>query len=70
MVQAPLASRERVFSDSEIYSNVFPRGRLVQFSRPREDVEARVRAMKEEFNEYRKTQNKSPSETDRLESLI
>jgi hypothetical protein len=70
MVQPRLSSRERVFSDSEIYSNVFPRGRLVQFSRPLEDVEARVRAMKKEFNEFRKTQNKSPSDSDRLESLI
>lgn len=66
-----LTSRERVFSDSEIYSNVFPRGRLVQFSRPLEDEGARVNALKKEFNEYRRTQNKSPtSDSDRLESLI
>ena len=57
-------NRDRVFSDSEIYSNVFPR-RGLQI-----DVEARVRAMKKEFNEYRKTMNKSPIEADRLESLI
>ena len=57
-------NRDRVFSDSEIYSNVFPR-RGLQI-----DVEARVRAMKKEFNEYRKTMNKSPLEADRLESLI
>lgn len=58
-------NRDRVFSDSEIYSNVFPRRRLQQ------DVEARVRAMKKEFKEYRKTRNISPNEdSDRLESLI
>ena len=58
-------NRERVFSDSEIYSNVFPRRRLQM------DVEARVRAMKKEFKEYRKTRNISPTEDgDRLESLI
>jgi hypothetical protein len=58
-------NRERVFSDSEIYSNVFPRRRLAM------DVEARVRAMKKEFKEYRKTRNISPNEdSDRLESLI
>ena len=58
------SQRERVFSDSEIYSNVFPRRRLQL------DVEARVRAMKKEFNEFRKTQNVSPNDSDRLESLI
>ena len=52
MVQA---NRDRVFSDSEIYSNVFPR-RGLQI-----DVEARVRAMKKEFKEYRETLNKSPA---------
>ena len=59
-------NRERVFSDSEIYSNVFPRRRLAM------DVEARVRAMKKEFKEYRKTRNISPNneDGDRLESLI
>ena len=58
-------NRDRVFSDSEIYSNVFPRRRLQM------DVEARVRAMKKEFKEYRKTRNISPDEDgDRLESLI
>ena len=57
-------TRERVLSDSEIYSNVFPRRRLQL------DVEARVRAMKKEFNEFRKTQNVSPNDSDRLESLI
>ena len=61
------ANRDRVFSDSEIYSNVFPRRPGLQI-----DVEARVRAMKKEFKEYRKTMNKSPAtdEPDRLESLI
>ena len=58
------SNRDRVFSDSEIYSNVFPRRRLQM------DVEARVRAMKKEFNEYRKNKNSSPNENDRLESLI
>ena len=58
------STRERVFSDSEIYSNVFPRRRLQL------DVEARVRAMKKEFKEFRKTQNVSPNDSDRLESLI
>ena len=58
------STRERVFSDSEIYSNVFPRRRLQQ------DVEARVRAMKKEFKEFRKSQNASPIDSDRLESLI
>ena len=58
------STRERVFSDSEIYSNVFPRRRLHL------DVEARVRAMKKEFKEFRQTQNVSPNESDRLESLI
>lgn len=62
----PQSTRERVFSDSEIYSNVFPRRRLQL------DVEARVRAMKKEFQEFRKSQNASPIDTDsdRLESLI
>ena len=58
------SNRERVFSDSEIYSNVFPRRRLQM------DVEARVRAMKKEFKEFRKSQNASPIDSDRLESLI
>jgi hypothetical protein len=62
--QLAQSNRERVFSDSEIYSNVFPRRRLQM------DVEARVRAMKKEFKEYRKTQNISPNDSDRLESLI
>ena len=57
-------NRDRVFSDSEIYSNVFPRRRL------QIDVDARVRAMKKEFNEYRKTLNSSPVDPERLESLI
>ena len=61
----PMVSSDRVFSDSEIYSNVFPRRGLQR------DVEARVRAMKQEFKEYRKTISKSPAEeSDRLESLI
>ena len=58
------SARERVFSDSEIYSNVFPRRRLQM------DVEARVRAMKKEFKEFRKSQNASPIDSERLESLI
>lgn len=49
---AELASKERVFSDSEIYSPVFPRGR----PGPLVDVSARVRAMKKEFAEYRNQQ--------------
>ena len=61
------AHRDRVFSDSEIYSNVFPRNRLQS---GHTDVEARVRAMKKEFKEFRKTQNVSPNDSDRLESLI
>eukprot|EP00095_Tigriopus_kingsejongensis_P006307 snap_masked-scaffold61_size441589-processed-gene-2.1 protein:Tk06307 transcript:snap_masked-scaffold61_size441589-processed-gene-2.1-mRNA-1 annotation:"protein turtle isoform x8" len=49
---ASLAQSERVFSDSEIYSPVFPRGR----PEPREDVHERVQAMKKEFQEYRQQQ--------------
>ena len=76
-------NRDRVFSDSEIYSNVFPRRGGLQI-----DVEARVRAMKKEFKEYRKTLNRPVSpppssgvppappaaapalDSERLESLI
>jgi hypothetical protein len=50
MVQ--MANRDRVFSDSEIYSNVFPR----RGARLALDVEARVRAMKREFQEFRQAQ--------------
>merc|ERR1719189_1966884 len=46
---ASCANRERVFSDSEIYSPVFPRGR----PEPRVDITARVLAMKKEFAEYK-----------------
>ena len=49
---ADLASKERVFSDSEIYSPCFPRGR----PGPAVDISARVRAMKAEFAEYRTQQ--------------
>jgi len=63
---ADLANKERVFSDSEIYSPVFPRGR----PGPLVDVSARVRAMKKEFAEYRnqqleeKQKQKSKSESE------
>jgi len=43
-------SEQRVFSDSEIYSPVFPRGR----PEPRVDVSARVEAMRKEFAEYQR----------------
>jgi hypothetical protein len=46
---AAAGNRERVFSDSEIYSPVFPRGR----PEPRVDISARVQAMKKEFEEYK-----------------
>ena len=46
---AAAAKADRVFSDSEIYSPVFPRGR----PEPRVDITARVMAMKKEFAEYR-----------------
>ena len=46
---AAAAKADRVFSDSEIYSPVFPRGR----PEPRVDITARVLAMKKEFAEYR-----------------
>ncbi len=49
---ADLANKERVFSDSEIYSPCFPRGR----PGPLVDISARVRAMKAEFAEYRNQQ--------------
>ena len=57
---ASAANRERVFSDSEIYSPVFPRGR----PEPRVDITARVLAMKKEFAEYKQQlqqQQTSPS---------
>ena len=50
---AQLGRTERVFSDSEIYSPVFPRGRPEQ---PSVDVTERVQAMKKEFQEYREQQ--------------
>ena len=76
-------SEQRVFSDSEIYSPVFPRGR----PEPRVDVSARVEAMRKEFAEYQRQMTplrKKPSATtpespskkqilsddDKLESLI
>jgi len=46
---ASCANRERVFSDSEIYSPVFPRGR----PEAKIDITARVLAMKKEFAEYK-----------------
>lgn len=49
---AAAARQERVFSDSEIYSPVFPRGR----PEPGVDISARVQAMKKEFAEYREQQ--------------
>merc|ERR1712141_112278 len=49
---AAAARQDRVFSDSEIYSPVFPRGR----PEPRVDITARVQAMKKEFAEYRQQQ--------------
>lgn len=49
---AAAAKQDRVFSDSEIYSPVFPRGR----PEPRVDITARVQAMKKEFAEYRQQQ--------------
>ena len=51
---ARLARSERVFSDSEIYSPVFPRGRPE--AQTEDDVSARVLRMKEEFREYREQQ--------------
>ena len=51
---AAAANRDRVFSDSEIYSPVFPRGK--PDSEPRDDMIARVQAMKKEFAEYRQQQ--------------
>lgn len=58
---AAAGNRERVFSDSEIYSPVFPRGR----PEPRVDITARVLAMKKEFAEYKLQlqQNKPESTT-------
>ena len=59
---ASCANRERVFSDSEIYSPVFPRGR----PEPRVDITARVLAMKKEFAEYKlqlKEQNLDSSQS-------
>jgi hypothetical protein len=50
---AQMANRDRVFSDSEIYSNVFPRRGAQRLAL---DVEARVRAMKREFQEFRQAQ--------------
>lgn len=69
---AELASKERVFSDSEIYSPCFPRGR----PGPPVDINARVRAMKAEFAEYRTQQlqqkqrlkSETKSERDRTKS--
>ncbi len=46
---AQLAKGERVFSDSEIYSPVFPRGKPEQVAAAEEEVLERVKAMKREF---------------------
>ena len=57
---AQLARSERVFSDSEIYSPVFPRGRPeVQTE---DDVSARVLKMKKELQEYRELQIQQQAE--------
>jgi hypothetical protein len=61
---AAAARRERVFSDSEIYSPVFPRGR----PEPRVDITARVKAMKREFAEYRTQQLQQQINPPQLES--
>ena len=60
---AELARSERVFSDSEIYSPVFPRGRhsptkgnTDSGSAAAEAVSARVEAMRKEFAEYQREQ--------------
>ena len=60
---AELARSERVFSDSEIYSPVFPRGRpsptkgnADSGSAAAEAVSARVEAMRKEFAEYQREQ--------------
>ena len=58
-IAAQLARTERVFSDSEIYSPVFPRGR----PEPRVDVTERVQAMKKEFQEYREQQLQQQQQT-------
>merc|ERR1711953_1129152 len=62
---AAAANRDRVFSDSEIYSPVFPRGKPDGMQRV--DISARVQAMKAEFAEYRlqqlESQTKSPPNT-------
>lgn len=56
---AAAGNRERVFSDSEIYSPVFPRGR----PEPRVDITARVLAMKKEFEEYKQHLKEQQSTT-------
>jgi len=68
-VAARLArSEKRVFSDSEIYSPVFPRGRPPGEPEGRKgaaapaDVSARVRAMKKEFREYKEEMEKKATE--------
>ncbi len=68
---AQLARGERVFSDSEIYSPVFPRGRPREESgasgRAEDEMSARVRAMKKEFQEYRVQQQREQSQQRQLE---
>ena len=63
-----LQSDHRVFSDSEIYSPVFPRGRPTPAkgngdngSAAAEAVSARVEAMRKEFAEYQREQTLSHS---------
>lgn len=65
---AQLAKSERVFSDSEIYSPVFPRGKPNLPAK--EDIIARVKEMKREFEEYResKKNRKSSGERDEVEN--
>ncbi|XP_059095272.1 protein turtle-like isoform X4 [Tigriopus californicus] len=62
---ASLAQSERVFSDSEIYSPVFPRGR----PEPRENIHERVQAMKKEFQEYRQQQMELKQQQQHQETL-
>ncbi|XP_040573911.1 protein turtle isoform X4 [Lepeophtheirus salmonis] len=52
-------SEQRVFSDSEIYSPVFPRGR--PHSEAPYGVAERIEAMKERFEDYRRTHLRSKS---------
>ena len=62
---AQLARTERVFSDSEIYSPVFPRGRPEDKI---DDVSERVKAMKKEFQEYRQQQQQQQQQSEQQDS--